>query len=783
MELEALETSQAEPGGGKCHLFLGGYKFSTAVNGKVQPLFPQAQELLRGRNMTFIVNPFGLLWQRTVPNLPLGFARNFQLDYAELVNQIANTYEMTCLSLPNRQVQPRQNWQARVPVFLTNPLSVANQKKEFVDLIVTCTYEGRRVHGGESHAVISLSGTVNGRTPGPQSATGMVSGKVHFLIDKGYLSQGEMKVESESGDGDLTVSHSVEVSLRRQSGNTAGINRTPVIPAPVASVVKGSTIFEAVLTLAANDPTDCPQKPGCFYKLRQANFAAGKTYIIEMNKIGQSPLDPYLVLLNPAGQVVGADDDSGGFPNARIVHKAQQTGAFRIYATGLVPRMTGGFRLTVSEASSDMPVVAGPEHDLAVYYLQKKDFDRAIALFEKVVALDPKHVKAHADLGFAYNERKLYDKAIPWFKKVLELDPRHVTALNNLGVAYNEKRAYDQGIEYLEKAIKLDPNNRAAYSNLGFAYSQKRLHDEAIVCLKRAVELDPNNVFAHNSLGFSYNAKGLYDEAIPCARKAIELSPNHVIAHNNLGFAYNARGLYDEGIPWLKKAIRLQPKLFSAHDNLGFASAETGDLRGAREAYRNALALAPKGSQQFRASKSMLEQMDLFVSLEPRLAEIIKGELKPNGFVEGMRFGKLCRVKQHYQAAVRLYEQGLAGDPAAAKKLAPVNLAVFARTALLASLGAGTDPPPEVERPKYRAKALTWLRGYLKAQEETLAKNAHANRYSCQKDIRLLLQHKDFASVRPPVREDLPANERREWEDFWSQVDSFLQKAETAGLR
>jgi tetratricopeptide (TPR) repeat protein len=672
-------------------------------------LFPQVQGQLRGQNMTYTTNPFGLLWQRTVPALPAAVPLNVRLDYAELVNQISNTYEMTCLSLPNRQVQPLESWQTRVPVLLINPLSVANQKKEFVDLIVTCTYLGRRVHQEQDQAVITLSGTVHGRNAGPQSATGTVRGMVHVLIEQGFVSKAKMTVESESGDGDMTVAHAVEVSLTRSSGNTAGIKQTPVQPPPPGSVTRGPLVFQAENALAATDPADCPGKPGCYYKVRPMNLTAGTTYIIEMDKVGVSGLDPYLVLVDGAGQIVAQDDDSGGNLNARIVYKCSQTGTFRIYATALIPRMVGMFRLAVSQASGDMPVVASPEHDLAGYFASKRDYPATIVCLEKVVALNPKLVQAHADLGFAYNEARLFDKAIPCLTKVIELDPKHA--------------------------------------------------------------------IAHNNLGAAYNVKGLYDEAIPWLKKAIELNPKNASAYNNLGFAYNARGLHDKGSPFLQKAIELQPHP-SVYDNLGQALEAAGELTRALDAYRQALALIPQADPRFQVAKNTVEQMELLVALEPRLADIVAGERTPTDFQEGTRFGKLCRLKQHYAAALRHYEQAFTRDPDAAKKVSPSNLPILARTALLASVGSGSDPPPEAARSQYRAKALAWLRDYLKAQEATLDKDLNANRYSCQKDIRLLLQHKDFASVRSPALKELPENERKDWESLWRGVDRLIQKAE-----
>jgi len=40
------------------------------------------------------------------------------------------------------------------------------------------------------------------------------------------------------------------------------------------------------------------------------------------------------------------------------------------------------------------------------------------------------------------------------------------------------------------------------------------------------------------------------------------------------------------------------------------------------------------------------------------------------------------------------------------------------------------------------------------------------------------LQHKDLSSIRPPALKNLPAGERKEWENFWDKVATLLEKAD-----
>jgi hypothetical protein len=269
-----------------------------------------------------------------------------RLEFAEMVNLISHTYEMTCLSLPNREVKPKETWQAVLPLIL-----IGEGKHEVVDMVLTCSYEGSRLLKGQTQAMIALAGNLRSRQPG-QNIGGKVTGKAHFAVDGSYVSEATLKVESEAGAGDENATHVVEVTLTRDPGNTLAVVPTP--PPPI--LVKGKAVLDEQAMLAPTDPTNHPERPGVPYKLYSVTLQAGATYIIEMNKTSaDGTLDPFLVLRNPQGQMVAEDDDSGGNLNARIVYQATQTGIHQVRATAFQGGQTGPFRIIVSEASTFDP--------------------------------------------------------------------------------------------------------------------------------------------------------------------------------------------------------------------------------------------------------------------------------------------------------------------------------------------------------------------------------------------------------------------------------------------
>lgn len=94
-------------------------------------------------------------------------------------------------------------------------------------------------------------------------------------------------------------------------------------------------------------------KTECYCKTYTYKMTEGRTYQIDLK--GANALDTYLRLENPAGEQVDEDDDSGGFPDARIVYKAPKSGDYTIICTTFANGATGKFTLTVKDLDGKQP--------------------------------------------------------------------------------------------------------------------------------------------------------------------------------------------------------------------------------------------------------------------------------------------------------------------------------------------------------------------------------------------------------------------------------------------
>jgi hypothetical protein len=122
-------------------------------------------------------------------------------------------------------------------------------------------------------------------------------------------------------------------------------NYTLTIKAPARGLAFKNGKAEVQGMLAATDARDTVRQ-NMYCKIYPIHFKAGKTYQIDMVS---GAIDSYLRLEDANKQQLAFDDDGGGFPNARIVFNAQNTGLYRIICTSFNANATGPFTLTVKE--------------------------------------------------------------------------------------------------------------------------------------------------------------------------------------------------------------------------------------------------------------------------------------------------------------------------------------------------------------------------------------------------------------------------------------------------
>lgn len=216
----------------------------------------------------------------------------------------------------------------------------------------------------------------------------------------------------------------------------------------------------------------------------------------------------------------------------------------------------------------------------------REGFTKAIASFEKAIALDPSFALAHAGLADAHNLLGTYadrppSDTFPVAKaaalRALELDPTLAEAHTSLAYALQN---YDWNWDAAEKeyraALELSPSYAVAHHWYGGFLMLLGRFDEAIEHRIAASRLDPLSTPIQAAVGSPYFLARRYDRAVEIYRKAIAMDPAYARGHLALGWALLLQGRLEEGIRAIDRAHELSNRSFETLGFRAYAYAKAG---------------------------------------------------------------------------------------------------------------------------------------------------------------------------------------------------------------
>jgi protein O-GlcNAc transferase len=155
-----------------------------------------------------------------------------------------------------------------------------------------------------------------------------------------------------------------------------------------------------------------------------------------------------------------------------------------------------------------------------------RNWDAAIAAYDRAVRLRPDMAQAHVNLGKSLSEAGRPETAMGAFRNALKLNPDHADAHYSLGIVLMEEGRLAEAVSHLARAAALEPKAADMHSRLGAALAEAGRHEDAIVCFRRALAIHPAQVNALIHLSIAFNALGRLDEEIAVLDEILAIDPS-----------------------------------------------------------------------------------------------------------------------------------------------------------------------------------------------------------------------------------------------------------------
>jgi TolB-like protein/class 3 adenylate cyclase/Flp pilus assembly protein TadD len=126
------------------------------------------------------------------------------------------------------------------------------------------------------------------------------------------------------------------------------------------------------------------------------------------------------------------------------------------------------------------------------HYYCERNYDAAIASFEKARQSAPRTSDALEGLALVSRRKGKWQQSLEYFRQAIEIDPRNIRLLAANGETYAELREYSFALKVYDQILEISPDNATAVANKALIYQSEANLSGAATLLSR-IHLDPSS--------------------------------------------------------------------------------------------------------------------------------------------------------------------------------------------------------------------------------------------------------------------------------------------------
>lgn len=237
---------------------------------------------------------------------------------------------------------------------------------------------------------------------------------------------------------------------------------------------------------------------------------------------------------------------------------------------------------------------------------EKQDTEGAERAYRAALKIDPEYDIALNNLGLIYLQKREFDKAIPLFQEVIREHPSRVEAYLNLATTHWELGRTNATWQTFEDALVRFPQS----TTVAIRYGIFALHHDDLAraerVLKHGQQIAPDSADFANALGGLAIQVGKYDDAIALLNHVKQLDKFTTNPYVNLAYLYQKEGKYADAERELFGARKLEPFNVEYKYRLGVLYWRAGQTNDAKRELNEALQMVP----EFAAAKETLQKWE-----------------------------------------------------------------------------------------------------------------------------------------------------------------------------
>jgi tetratricopeptide (TPR) repeat protein len=168
----------------------------------------------------------------------------------------------------------------------------------------------------------------------------------------------------------------------------------------------------------------------------------------------------------------------------------------------------------------------------AKFYLQSKQFERALPDLDETLRLNPQLSEAWMLRATVRVEMGDYPQALSDVERCLQIEPPEPLALLTRGNLRAQLGELESALEDFTNFLRQQPETVLALRARASSYTRLHRFDEALADLNEALRLDPANADAYLDRGRVHQKKDCFPAALADYQKALDLRPMEARFYN-----------------------------------------------------------------------------------------------------------------------------------------------------------------------------------------------------------------------------------------------------------
>ncbi|MFI6248559.1 tetratricopeptide repeat protein [Streptomyces sp. NPDC051016] len=219
--------------------------------------------------------------------------------------------------------------------------------------------------------------------------------------------------------------------------------------------------------------------------------------------------------------------------------------------------------------------------------------DRALADYDRALALDPALVRAHRGRAVTRGAAGDYEGALAGLDRVVELEPHNSWNVILRGEHHRLARHHDAAVADLSEGLVRDPTSEFAWASRGAAHERNGDLDAALADFDHALELKPDYAWALARRARVWRGLGDQPRRLADLDRALALQPDWAWGRCERGDALRIAGRDAQALADYDRALELDPGYASAYASRGASLSNLGRQDDALTDLNRALALNP----------------------------------------------------------------------------------------------------------------------------------------------------------------------------------------------